>query len=155
MIKPNARFEKITDIPIDFFKENNIKGVILDVDNTLITLDKEMLDGVKDWVENVKRNKIEICIASNSTKRTKLDKISNELQLEYVRLSLKPLKFGLRKALKLINLNSNEVCEIGDQYFTDVIGAKRMGMFSILTNPISEEKYLINKLKRKIEKNFI
>lgn len=155
MIKADANFEKVTDIPIKFFKTNNIKGVILDVDNTLITLDEEMLSGVKEWVKGLKDNDISVCISSNSVKKSKLDRVSNELGISYVRWSLKPLKRGLKKAMKILKLKNSEVCEIGDQYFTDVIGAKRMGMLSVLTTPLSPEKHFVSKIKRKIEKKFI
>lgn len=151
MIKPDAIFNKVTDISVDFLKENHIKGVILDVDNTLLNLDEEMLPGVKEWVKSLKDNDFKVCIASNSVKKSKLDRVSKELGLKYIRWSLKPLKRGLKKALRIINLQNKEVAEIGDQYFTDVIGAKRMKMFSILTKPISDEKHWINKVKRKIE----
>lgn len=155
MRKPDAVFEKITDIPMDFFKEKNVKGVILDVDNTLITLDEDMLDGLEKWVSDLKRSDIKVCIASNSFKKRKLDEVSKKLNLKYTRLSLKPLKCGLKKALAIIKTKPEETCEIGDQYFTDVIGAKRMNMISILTKPLSPEKHSINKLKRKIEKHYI
>lgn len=151
MIKPDAIFNKVTDISVEFLKENHIKGVILDVDNTLLNLDEEMLPGAKEWVKSLKNNGFKICIASNSVKKSKLDRVAKELDLKYIRWSLKPLKRGLKKALRIINIQNKEVAEIGDQYFTDVIGAKRMKMFSILTKPISDEKHWINKVKRKIE----
>ena len=59
-IKPDAIFNKITDIKPEFFKENNIKGIILDVDNTLITLDGDKLDGIDGWVKIMKKNNFKI-----------------------------------------------------------------------------------------------
>ena len=52
--KPDAIFNKITEIKAEFLKENNIKGIILDVDNTLITLDGEKLEGINQWVRDMK-----------------------------------------------------------------------------------------------------
>ena len=66
MLKPKARFNKITDINIEFLKENNIKAVILDVDNTLIDFDKKPLDNIESWIDNLKKENIKICIASNT-----------------------------------------------------------------------------------------
>ena len=155
MLKPDAYFEKITDINYQYLKEHDIKGLILDVDNTLIDLDEKPLDGIKEWVDAMKKNNLKICIASNSIKKTKLDRVSKQLELKYIRISLKPLKRGLKKAKKEIGINEKNIAEIGDQLFTDVWGAKRMKMFSILVKPISDEKYGISKLKRKIEKIFL
>ena len=56
---------------------------------------------------------------------------------------------------KILKEGNETIAEIGDQLFTDVVGANRMKMFSILTNPISEEKTFLGKIKRKIEKIFL
>ena len=69
---------------------------------------------------------------------------------------LNQLNGGLKKAKKILNIENNEnIAEIGDQLFTDVIAANRMKMFSILTKPISEEKVKINNIKRKLEKKVL
>ena len=63
MLKPNAIFEKITDINPEFLHKNKIEGLILDVDNTLIDLDRVELDGIKEWTDKIKRENIKVCIA--------------------------------------------------------------------------------------------
>lgn len=153
--KPDAIFNKITEIKAEFLKENNIKGIILDVDNTLITLDGEKLEGINQWVRDMKNAGFKIYIASNTTKYERVKKVANELELDFTHLSLKPLKRGLTKAKKYLNIPPSEIAEIGDQYFTDVIGAKRMKMFSILTKPISNEKTAFGRFKRKLEKRIL
>ena len=155
MLKPKARFDKITDIDVKFLKENGIKAVILDVDNTLINLDKEPLYNIEKWIENLKKENIKICIASNSIKKNKVSKVAKKLDVPYIYFSTKPLKRGLKKAAKILREENETIAEIGDQLFTDVVGANRMKMFSILTNPISEEKTFLGKIKRKIEKIFL
>ena len=70
--------------------------------------------------------------------------------------SLKPSKIGFKKAKKIIGIKeNNKIAEVGDQIFTDVLGTKRMKMFSILTEPICKEKVKINNIKRKIEKKIL
>lgn len=149
--RPDAIFNRITDIKPDFFEEKGIKGIILDVDNTLITLDGEKLDGINEWVKQIKKSGIKIYIASNTLKYNRVKNLANELKLDFTYWSLKPLKRGLIQGKKYLKLPPNEIAEIGDQFFTDVIGAKRMKMFSILTKPISPEKTLFGKIKRKLE----
>jgi len=153
-LKPKAHFNKITDIPIDFFKSHKIKGVIIDVDNTIMDLDLNVLDGIYDWIENLKKNDIKICIASNSIKPSKIKNNKNFDGIPYVFLSLKPLRRGLAKSRKILNLKSNEIAEVGDQILTDVLGANRLGMYSILTDPLSPEKTTYGRLKRKIENHY-
>ncbi len=152
MLKPDAHFEKITGISIEFFKEHNIKGIILDIDNTILDLDKKPVEGIETWVDILKKNNIKLCIASNSINKEKLDNISQKLDIPYIARSLKPLKSGLKKAINIINITPEQVAEIGDQVFTDVLGANRMKMLSILVKPLSPEKHFISELKRKIER---
>ena len=155
MLKPKARFEKITDISAEFLKKNKIKALILDVDNTLMDLDRKPLEDLEKWAEKLKKSNIKICIASNSIKKHKVENIAKKLDVPYIYFSIKPLKRGLKKAKKILNTDSENIAEIGDQLFTDVLGANRMKMFSILTKPISGEKNVFGKIKRKIEKIYL
>lgn len=155
MLKPRARFEKVTDIKAEFLLKNGIKGIILDVDNTLIDLKANPIDGIVEWCDSLKENNIKVCIASNSSKVDKISRIAKSLDIPFVYLSWKPCLKGLKKAKKILNLDSKEIAEVGDQLFTDVIGANRMKMFSILTTPIENEKDFVNLVKRSIEKVFI
>ena len=152
MLKPKARFEKITDIDTTFFKERNIKAVILDVDNTLIDFDKKPLENIEIWIESLKKENIKICIASNSIKKKKVSNVAKKFDIPYIYFSTKPFKRGLKKAQKILQVEPQYIAEIGDQLFTDVLGANRMKMFSILTTPLSPEKTLLGEIKRKFEK---
>ena len=152
MLKPKAKFKKITDIPMDLFINNNIKGIILDLDNTLIDLDRKPINDLDVWISKVKNSNIKLCIASNTIRKSKVSDVAEKLQIPYVCFSKKPLKYGLKKAKNILDIDYIEIAEIGDQLFTDVIGANRLKMFSILTDPIGEEKFYVAKLKRKFER---
>ena len=155
LMMPCKRVNKITDIQIDFFKNNNFKYIIIDVDNTLIDLKGRPVDGIKEWTNEVKENGIKMCIASNSTKIKRVKKIAKYLEIPYVYGSMKPFLKGLKKAMKILNAKSDETVEIGDQVFTDVIGANRLNLYSILTTPFELEKNIFEKIKRKIEKRYL
>ena len=156
LLTPNMQVRKITDITIKMLKENNIKGMILDVDNTLIDLDRVPLEGIKEWMDNMKNEGIKFCIASNSLKKDKIEKVAKMLDIPYVHFSAKPTKIGLKKAKQILGIeDSKNIAEVGDQLFTDVLGTNRMKMFSILTEPLCEEKVKINNLKRKLEKRVL
>ena len=152
MLKPNAQFDKVTDVTADFLKENNIKAIILDVDNTLIDLDRKPLENIEKWIETLKKESIKICIASNSIKKAKIEKVAKKMDIPFIYFSTKPFKRGLKKATQILKVKNENIAEIGDQLFTDVLGANRMKMFSILTKPISDEKTKLGEIKRKIEK---
>lgn len=151
MIKPNVEFDIITDIGVDFLKENNIKGLILDVDNTLIDLSKNKIDGLDDWIDSIIKSGIKIAVVSNGRKKKQIDLLTKKHGLIYVFFALKPFKSGIKKAKKELNLCYNEIAEIGDQIFTDVLVSNRTKMFSILTKPVEMEKSFLQKFKRKVE----
>lgn len=152
MFKPDARFKKITDIEIDFFKKKNIKGIILDLDNTLIKSDGNLLDGIEKWIQSIKKSNIKLCIATNSINLQKIKEKAEKLEIPFVYKSCKPSKYGMKKAIKILGIKEEYIAEIGDQLFTDVCVSNRMKIFSILTEPISKDRFMIDKLKRKVEK---
>ena len=155
MRKPDAQFNKVTDISPQFFIDNNLTGIILDIDHTVIGLDGKRLEGVNEWIKSLQESNIKLCIASNSKNKTKISKFAAEFDIPYFLLSCKPLKRGLKKALKELDMKSENVAEIGDQLFTDVWGAKKIKMFSILTKPFTPERNCITRFKRKIEQHYL
>ena len=151
---PKGYFNKVSEISIEYLKANNINGLILDVDNTLIDYYRNISEETINWANNLKNNGIKMYILSNSNKKDKVKEVAGKLGLEYSYFGMKPLKRGFKKAKKELNLQNNEIAAIGDQIFTDVIGANRMKMFSILVDPIKEKDILITLIKRPIE-NYI
>ncbi|MCI9017084.1 MAG: YqeG family HAD IIIA-type phosphatase [Clostridia bacterium] len=151
---PKIYLKNVKQIPISLLKKNKIKGIILDVDNTLIDYYENLIAGVDKWCIDLKNQGIKFCIASNSNKENKIKKVSEKLNIPYVFFAKKPLKVGLIKAAKIMGLEEKEVAVVGDQIFTDILGANRCKMFSILVEPIKEKDMLITRIKRPIE-NFI
>lgn len=154
ILYPKLYCKKVTDIEIEFLQENNIKALILDVDNTLIDFERNLLNGVQEWYQKLKENNISCMILSNSNKVDKVKTVAETIGIPYIYFATKPLKRGFLKAQKLLDLPFENIAVVGDQIFTDVIGANRCKMFPILVEPIGEKDYLITKIKRPIE-NFV
>lgn len=154
IIYPKTYLNSVKDITIDFLKENNIKALILDVDNTILDFDKNIPEGIDKWCENLKKQGIKFCILSNSNKEEKVKMVSKKLDIPYFYLALKPFKKGFKKAIKLLEEKNENIAAVGDQIFTDVIGANRCKLYSILVKPIAKKDILITKIKRPIE-NFV
>ena len=155
MLYPKEYFNSVKDIKIELLNENNIKGLILDVDNTLINLDRKMPVGVADWAKELKNKGIKICILSNSNKIKKVEAVAKIIDVPYIFFGKKPFKPGFIKARDILKLPNENIAVVGDQIFTDVIGANRCNMFSILVKPIEEKDYLITRIKRPIEQFII
>lgn len=149
---PDFYLNNILDITIPFLKENHIQGLILDVDNTLIDFDRNLLKGAENWVQMLKENGIKLCILSNSNQKEKVEKVATKLQIPYFYFAKKPLKSGFKKAKETLELENKQIAAVGDQIFTDVIGANRSNMISILVKPIGEKDIWITKIKRPLEK---
>lgn len=151
---PKVYLQKVQEITYDMLEKNQILGIILDVDNTLIDYYKNMPEGIEQWCKNLKQRGIKFCIASNSNKREKVQSVAKKLDIPYIYFAKKPLKTGLKKAASKMEIENSKVAVVGDQIFTDVLGANRTGMFSILVEPIKEKDLFITVIKRPIE-NYI
>ena len=145
---PKLYLKNVLDISVALLQKENIKGILIDVDNTLLYLDKTLLKGVEEWVENMKKNEIKMCILSNTNQKDKVKKLGEQLQIPYVYFAKKPLKSGFKKGAKILELPYQQIAVVGDQITTDVWGANRMKMFSILTKPLEEKDIWITKVKR-------
>lgn len=148
---PKGYFDSVRDIKIEYLKENEIKAIILDVDNTLIDYYKNFPKGTKEWVARLKEYGIKFCILSNSNKIEKVKDVAKQIDVPYFYFAKKPLKIGFKKAKKLLNVEEKHIAVVGDQIMTDIIGANRCKMFSILVKPIKEKDIIITRIKRPIE----
>lgn len=148
---PKLYLENILQINYELLEKNNIKGLILDMDNTIIDYNKNVLEGAKKWCDDLKEKNIKLIIVSNSNKKEKLEKTSKELDIPYIMFAKKPFKKGLLKASKTLQLNPENIATVGDQIFTDVLGGNRCKMFSILVKPIDEKDVFLTVIKRPLE----
>lgn len=150
-IYPRLYCKNILEVTPEFLKENNIKALILDVDNTLLDFDLNIIEGLEEWGKTMKENEIKCIILSNSNKETKVKMVADLLGIEYIKFAMKPLKRGFKMAQKKLEIPNENIAAIGDQIFTDVIGANRMKMFSILVKPLAEKDLWMTRFKRPIE----
>lgn len=155
LLYPKQHFRNVTEINMNFLEENNLRGIILDMDNTLIDFNRNLLDGVEQWCQEFKKNNIKLYIVSNSNKKDKLEQVSKILGIPYVSFSMKPFKKGFKKAMEAMKLKNENIAVVGDQIFTDILGANRCKMFSILVDPIAEKDIILTRIKRPIERYII
>lgn len=118
---PNIYLKNVKDIKIELLKENNIKGLLLDVDNTLIDFDLKILEGAKEWCDSLRKEGIKLCILSNTNKIEKVKRVAKELELPYINFAKKPFKKGFKRAIDLLRLDAENVAAVGDQIMTDVL----------------------------------
>ncbi len=156
ILYPKFYLENVKEISIEFLRKNNIKGLILDVDNTLIDINRKIIDGAEQWCDNLKKHGIRICILSNTSNEEKARDVAKKLEIPYIFFAKKPFKKGFYRAQKLLEIEkSEEIAVVGDQLFTDIIGANRVKMVPILVQPVDKKDLWYTKIKRPIENIFI
>ena len=151
---PKVKLNNVLEITEEFLHKNNLKAIITDVDNTLMDYDGNILEGINEWIDRLQKVGIKICILTNTRKPQKAEKISKMLNnIPYVYFAKKPLKGGFKRAKKKLNMDNNEnIAVVGDQIMTDILGANRNHMFSILVSPLGKNEILPTRINRRIEK---
>lgn len=161
-IYPNLYLKKVEDITIEQLLKNKIKALILDVDNTLIDINKNLSEDIVFWAKQMKGQGIKLYILSNTNDKKKVETIAQKLDIPYKHFALKPLKKGFKFIQKELKINPENIGVVGDQIFTDVLGGNRNNMFTILVKPINNQKDywytawkrpIENKIKNKIKAN--
>lgn len=149
---PDLLVDTIMDISLDFLRANNISGLILDIDNTLVaTHTKEADEKLISWANRMQKNGIKLCIVSNaSLKRVTL--FNEKLKIDAIHRAYKPSAKGFLKGAEKMSLTPLNVAMVGDQIFTDVYGGKKAGMKTILVKPIDPREFFFVRLKRYPEK---
>ena len=154
LLYPKLYLDKITDLKYEYLEENNIKGLILDVDNTLIDFNLKFIEGLEIWHKELTKKGIKTIILSNTNKKEKVEMVSKKLNIDYMLFAMKPRKKGFIKAKEKLGLENSQIAAVGDQIFTDVLGANRCNMFPILVKPVGKKDIFITRFKRPLE-NFI
>lgn len=152
---PTFIFDKVEDIPYELFKKERISAVIFDMDNTLVDHKYKYDKKVKEWLKDLKKRNIKICILSNSPRTNRVKQIGRELSMKYLYNAFKPWSFGFKKALDLLDEKKENVVIIGDQLFTDIYGGNRFGIKTILVKPIERKEFWGTRIKRPLEKYII
>lgn len=153
LLMPTAAVKYVTDISPELIRELGIDAILLDVDNTLAPPASHIAyEGVQEWLDMLKANHIAVVISSNNYRKREKP-FSDSVGLECVSMSLKPFPFGFNRAKKKLKEKPQSVLVVGDQIYTDVLGANLAGMKSVLLVPRDEEHGLTIMLRRKLEVN--
>lgn len=155
LLKPRYRFYRVTDITPEFLNEHGIKGLLLDVDNTLST-DKgqELLGGLAEWITVMESAGVRLTVISNAAKK-RLIPFAAKIGMQFVHRAAKPLFWGYLIGAKRLGLKRKETAMVGDQIFTDILGANVIGMPSILVEPIMLESGKSFVVRRNLEKKIL
>lgn len=131
--------------------EEGFRGLIFDIDNTLVPHGAPADARAIELFERLKRIGFKCCLISNN-KEPRVKMFNEKIQVDYVYDAHKPSTKNYKKAMKIMNTNQENTVFVGDQLFTDVWGAKRAGITSILVKPIHPKEEIQIVIKRRLER---
>lgn len=152
---PDKIFSTIRDINIDILTNEGIKGLVLDIDNTMAPKDIALPDDLLiEWIKGIRQAGIKLFVISNNN-HGRVSKFAEALDLPFINSGMKPFPFAFKKAVMSMELKPNEVAAVGDQIYTDVWGAHAAGLLAWLVLPVDIKETLFFRIRRHFEKPFI
>ncbi|BAZ37352.1 HAD family phosphatase [Calothrix sp. NIES-4101] len=137
LLQPDLILEaSILNLTPDIVQQYELKGLVLDVDETLVPFNAvDASSELQDWVKQM-REVVSLWLVSNNISEVRIGNIARSLDLPYYLGAAKPSRRKIRAAVEQMNLPANEVGMVGDRLFTDVLAGNRLDMFTILVEPI-------------------
>ena len=137
----------VWDITPEYLRDRGCRGIILDLDNTLVEWRGDAIDpAVTDWIDAMKAAGMKLCIASNTHRPRRLQRLAEIFGIPAVTGVAKPRRAGFRRAMEMLGTTREDTVMIGDQVMTDIWGGNRCGIFTILVQPLSGREFIGTKL---------
>ena len=151
---PKLLFEKLTDIQPSFLQKRNIRLLLMDFDNTMLPYTtNEPTERLLAWIHTMQESGIALCIVSNS-KRPRVPHFCEKYGIDCVTRAGKPTTGGVKKAMQRFTADKAETALVGDQIYTDVLGANLAGVLSIQVKSIHNHTIWL-KLRHLLEVPFL
>ncbi len=143
LLCPHRLVESVWQIDPNELFQSGIRGLILDLDNTLVRWrEEEMTQEVTTWLVKVQALGIKLCIMSNSLVSTRSVRIAQRLGATNVSRARKPSRQGFRRALEALGTEPGATAIVGDQMFTDILGGNRAGIYTIMVKQIHHHEFI-------------
>ena len=138
---------------IDYEKlyKEGYRGILFDVDNTLVEHGADASPRAIELFIKLKQIGFKTCLISNNSDE-RVRRFNKEIRTNYIHKAGKPSTRNYYKAMKIMGTNADNTIFVGDQLFTDVYGANRVGMLTYLVKPIHPKEEIQIVLKRKLER---
>lgn len=148
---PKESYVSTYDIPFEKYYEKGYRLVLFDIDNTLVEHDQPATEDAIQLFEWLRSLGFSTCLISNN-KDYRVQPFADAVKSEFVYKAGKPAAGGYEEAMKRMKVSPEQTLFVGDQVFTDVWGANRAGVHSILVKQIAKHEEIQIVFKRKLEK---
>ena len=141
LLQPNLVLgDSVLGLSLAIIQQHKLEGLVLDVDETLVPFNEAQTTAeVRYWLESLKPS-VALWLVSNNLNTNRIRRIAQSLEVPYLTGAGKPSRRKLRKATTAMNLPIQRVAMVGDRLFTDVLAGNRLGMFTILVEPVGRAK---------------
>jgi uncharacterized protein len=142
LLQPDLWLNKTTPhLTPELLAAAGLKGLVLDVDETLVPRTiKALSDEIMPWMKSIQAVTPQIWLVSNNPSIPRIERIAKALDVPYIARAGKPSRTQLRRAIEAMNLEPSQVGMVGDRLFTDVLAGNRLGMYTILVEPMRHPK---------------
>ncbi len=151
---PDEYRESVYTLNFEEYYKMGYRGILFDIDNTLVPHGAPSTDKAVKLFEKLRILGFHTCLISNN-KEPRVKPFADAVKSDYVYNAHKPMKKNYIEAVKKMGTETDNTMFIGDQIFTDVYGAKRAGIYSVLLKPINPKEEIQIVLKRYLEKPII
>lgn len=152
---PDAWAPAITALEPEALVRQGFRGLIVDLDNTLTGWNKDFAaPAVEGWLRRARAQGLGVCILSNNG-AARVRAFADPAGLPSVAHAGKPRRAGYRRALALLGTSADETAVIGDQLWTDVLGARRMNMYAVLVQPVAPREFFGTRSLRWLERAWV
>ena len=149
---PHKLAENVFELGVGFYISKGIRGVIFDIDNTLVTHDTELPpEEIESYFRLLEQSGIRCAVVSNNH-APRVEKFCKGLGVPFIARAWKPFKKNLKLMQKTLSLGAENICLVGDQIFTDIYGGRRMGFYTVLVTAVGENETGFVAFKRIFEK---
>lgn len=149
---PNEFVTSIFEVTPEKLANLGIKGIITDLDNTLVEWDRaDATEELVAWFDMMREAGIKVIIASNNNEQ-RVRTFAEPHGIPFIYRAKKPLGKAYYDAMVKLRLNRDEVAMLGDQLLTDVMGAKRQKIYTFLVRPVADSDGLVTKFNRFVER---
>ena len=152
MFGPDRYVSRLAKLSVEELYNRGFRGLIVDLDNTLMGFRQTELEADHlDWVKRAHDRGFHIVMVSNNF-TARVTSIAQVLGVDCIPNALKPLPFGVLRAVRMLGMPRRQIAVVGDQLFTDVLSGKLCGLYTILTEPIENKDFPITKVFRFFER---
>ncbi|MCW6664604.1 YqeG family HAD IIIA-type phosphatase [Aerococcaceae bacterium NML191219] len=151
-IAPRWTLNNVFLLQPEMVLQQGYRAVIVDLDNTLVAWNcYEPTPEMLAWVQAMKDAGIAVYVLSNNT-NARVQRVAQPAGVAYQANALKPRRKGFDAIVRDSNLPREQILVIGDQVITDIIGANRSGLDSVLVKPIAQHDNVYTWVNRSIER---